>query len=149
MGNSTSSNEKFEPQKPLSNQQQNATPLGATVEVPNTNGRVRKQTIREGTGPMPPPRMTHMKVHYTGTFADTGNEFDSSRARNRPFEFELGVGQVIKCWDVGMATMKKGERAILECPPEFAYGNRGMPPAIPPSSTLLFDVEVLDFSQTR
>lgn len=49
-------------------------------------------------------------------------------------------GSVIKAWDIGVATMKKGERAILTCAPEYAYGSSGSPPAIPPDSTLKFDV---------
>ena len=83
-----------------------------------------------------------VKVHYTGTFLD-GNKFDSSVDRGQPFEFVLGQGQVIKGWDEGVAMMKKGGKAILVIPSDIAYGpqgNRG----IPPSSTLVFEVELID-----
>jgi len=82
-------------------------------------------------------------VNYTGKLQD-GSVFDSTEKRG-PFKFTLGRGQVIKCWDTGFAKMKKGAKAVLNCPPDYAYGDRGFPGAIPPKSTLTFEVEVLDF----
>lgn len=81
-------------------------------------------------------------VHYTGTFMD-GNKFDSSRDRNDPIRFTLGVGQVIPGWDEGIALLKVGDRAKFTIPPSLAYGDREIGP-IPPNSTLLFDVELVD-----
>ncbi|MFY0581889.1 FKBP-type peptidyl-prolyl cis-trans isomerase [Cystobacter fuscus] len=82
-------------------------------------------------------------VHYVGTLTN-GSKFDSSRDRKEGFTFRLGAGQVIKGWDQGVAGMKVGGVRKLTIPPEMGYGARGYPPVIPPNSTLLFEVELLD-----
>ncbi|EPX61139.1 FKBP-type peptidyl-prolyl cis-trans isomerase [Cystobacter fuscus DSM 2262] len=82
-------------------------------------------------------------VHYVGTLTN-GSKFDSSRDRKEGFTFRLGAGQVIQGWDKGVAGMKVGGIRKLTIPPEMGYGARGFPPVIPPNSTLLFEVELLE-----
>ena len=88
-------------------------------------------------------------VHYTGWLYSTttadhrGTQFDSSRVRNQPFTFTLGVGQVIRGWDQGVVGMRVGGRRTLVIPSNLGYGASGTQ-GIPPNSTLIFDVEVLD-----
>jgi len=106
---------------------------------PAQNRGVLKEIIKEGVGNETPTNGCKVKVHYTGTLLD-GTKFDSSKDREKPFKFDLGRGTVIKAWDIGVATMKRGEVAILTCAPEFAYGKKGSPPSIPPDATLKFEV---------
>ncbi len=81
-------------------------------------------------------------VHYTGTLTD-GTKFDSSVDRGTPFNFQLGIGQVIKGWDQGVKGMKVGGKRKLTIPPSLGYGSRAIGP-IPANSTLIFEVELLD-----
>ncbi|HXC06700.1 MAG TPA: FKBP-type peptidyl-prolyl cis-trans isomerase [Bacteroidia bacterium] len=87
-----------------------------------------------------------VKVHYSGFLLD-GSMFDSSVERGQPFEFSLGQGMVIKGWDEGIALLHKGEKAKLIVPYQLAYGERGHPPQIPAKATLVFDVELVDFTK--
>jgi peptidylprolyl isomerase len=99
--------------------------------------------VKDGSGPAVTSGAT-VQVHYTGMFTN-GKKFDSSRDRGKPIEFVLGKGQVIKGWDIGIEGMKKGEARQLLIPYPLAYGDQGYPGAIPPKSTLIFDVELVGF----
>jgi len=101
--------------------------------------------IREGNGAQPLRGQTAV-VHYTGWLYENGQrgrKFDSSKDRNEPFEFPLGMGRVIKGWDEGVASMKVGGSRTLIVPPDLGYGARGAGGVIPPNATLLFEVELL------
>merc|ERR1719204_1097517 len=104
---------------------------------------IKKEIIKEAdAGSWKKPKAgDEVSVHYVGTLESDGSQFDSSRDRGDPFVFSLGKGQVIKGWDQGVATMKKGELAKFTLAPEFAYGDAGSPPKIPPNATLVFEVE--------
>lgn len=119
----------------------------AAIDIsPAKDGGVLKEILKEGTGDETPIEGDQVTVHYTGTLLD-GTKFDSSRDRNEPFKFPLGLRHVIKAWDIGIATMKKGEIAMLTCAPKYAYGKAGFPPTIPPNATLKFEIEMIDWER--
>jgi FKBP-type peptidyl-prolyl cis-trans isomerase len=98
--------------------------------------------IKVGTGAVAQTGQ-HVKVDYTGWLTN-GKKFDSSVGTGRPFEFMLGAGQVIKGWDEGIAGMKVGGKRQLRIPPDLAYGAQGFSTVIPPNSTLIFEVKLLE-----
>jgi FKBP-type peptidyl-prolyl cis-trans isomerase len=112
---------------------------GKKKGVTTTASGLQIETVKEGTGEIPKPTDT-VKVHYTGTLID-GTKFDSSVDRGQPATFPLNG--VIKGWTEGLQLMKVGGKAHLVIPPEIAYGAQGGGP-IPPNSTLIFDVELLE-----
>lgn len=98
-----------------------------------------------GTGASPKSGQTCV-MHYTGWLYNNGvkgAKFDSSVDRGEPFEFKIGIGQVIKGWDEGVSTMKVGGKRTLIIPAALGYGARGAGGVIPPNATLMFDVELL------
>jgi peptidylprolyl isomerase len=117
--------------------QQATTPASAS----NIQG-MTVQDIKEGTGTAA-VNGDQVTVNYVGTLTD-GTTFDSSISRNQPFTFTLGVGQVIKGWDLGVAGMKVGGERELVIPPSLGYGSQGTPGGpIPPNATLIFTVYLL------
>lgn len=101
---------------------------------------LKVQVIKEGSG-VGAKTGDMVTVHYTGTL-ENGTKFDSSVDRNTPFAFILG-GKVIKGWNEGVVGMKVGETRKLTIPPDLAYGANGVPPVIPPNSTLIFEIQML------
>lgn len=127
----------------------NSMPVGSS-SAPNfllgskemmTNSGLKYEDLVEGTGASPQPGQT-VVVHYTGTL-ENGQKFDSSLDRGKPFEFAIGVGRVIKGWDEGVMSMKIGGKRKLIIPPSLGYGSRDLG-VIPPNSTLIFEVELLE-----
>ncbi|NBO63479.1 MAG: DUF4440 domain-containing protein [Acidobacteria bacterium] len=115
-------------------------PLIPGREVMTSSG-LRYEDLSPGSGVSPVTGQT-VVVHYTGTLLD-GTKFDSSRDRNQPFEFKIGTGQVIRGWDEGvMSMMLLGKRKLI-IPPSLGYGSRNLG-VIPPNSTLIFEVELLE-----
>jgi peptidylprolyl isomerase len=113
--------------------------LSTTELIPGLS----KSVVQAGTGVAGPPTPgTEVYAHYTGKL-DDGSVFDSSRTRGKPFVFRIGIGAVINAWDVGIASMKIGERAILSCEAVHGYGAKGAGGVIPPNAKLAFDVELL------
>jgi len=99
--------------------------------------------LKEGDGKTFPKKGDKLSMHYTGTLASDGTKFDSSYDRNKPFEFVIGRGDVIKGWDEGVMEMSLGEKAILHISSDFGYGAQGAGGVIPPNADLKFTVELL------
>ncbi len=130
--------------------QPTATDKGPSAQAPapsqgakmiTTNSGLKYIDQKVGTGPSPSVGKT-VRVHYTGKLAN-GQKFDSSVDRGEPFEFQIGVGQVIKGWDEGVMSMKVGGKRTLIIPASLGYGARGAGGVIPPNAELHFEVELL------
>jgi FKBP-type peptidyl-prolyl cis-trans isomerase len=114
-------------------------------KVNTTPSGLKYTDLKVGTGDEA-VKGASVEVHYTGWFytgGKKGDKFDSSLDRKQPFPFQLGAKQVIAGWDEGVQGMKVGGKRELIIPPNLAYGERGYPGAIPPNSTLIFEVELL------
>ena len=122
------------------------TAMAQNAKTMTTASGLKITDSKVGTGASPKTGQTCV-MHYTGWLYENGTKgkkFDSSVDRNEPFEFRIGMHQVIGGWDEGVATMKVGGKRTLIIPPELGYGARGAGGVIPPNATLIFDVELLD-----
>jgi len=117
-------------------------PTKVTGEPTKTASGLEYWDIKVGTGAVAQVGQ-HVIVDYTGWLTN-GKKFDSSVGTGKPFDFMLGAGQVIKGWDEGVAGMKVGGKRQLRIPPDLAYGPAGYTTVIPPNSTLIFDVRLVD-----
>ena len=113
------------------------------------DGGVLKTVLVEGEGWERPTNGAEVTVHYTGTLTSDGSKFDSSVDRGDPFRFKLGERQVIKGWEEGVATMRKGEKAKFTLAPAYAYGVQGSPPKIPPNAKLDFEIELISWEAEK
>lgn len=119
---------------------------------------VEVQTLAPGDGQSFPKPGDQVTMHYTGKLKESGEVFDSSVNRGRPFVFRVGVGrmfwyrnkdniltniEVIKGWDEGVPQMSVGQKAVLTMTSDYGYGSQGFPGRIPPNSDLVFEVELL------
>lgn len=114
-------------------------------EVIETVSGLSYEITQKGAGDQPLVG-DKVEVHYTGKLTN-GTVFDSSVSRGQPFSFQLGVGQVIKGWDEGVALLKVGDKATFTIPPELAYGEQGAGGVIGPNETLIFEVELLGIKE--
>ena len=107
---------------------------------------VVKEILDQGTGEETPQDGNEVDVTYIGTLL-SGEEFDKNIDQDEPFQFFINSDEIIKGWSIGVRTMKKGERSMFTIKPEYAYGEKGSPPSIPPNSTLRFEIKLLDFRE--
>ena len=125
-----------------------AAPAAAPAAQPDV-AQLTVSDLRTGAGALAEAGSI-VTVHYTGWLYDPsgvdskGTKFDSSRDSGKPFQFQLGAGQVIAGWDQGVAGMKVGGQRRLVIPSSLGYGSRGAGGVIPPGAALVFDVELLD-----
>lgn len=109
----------------------------------SSDGNIHKTIIKEGYGDCPVANQ-EVTINYI-TRLSNKKEVDSTMSRNSPFKFIIGAEQTIKGLEIGVQAMKKGEKAELEIGSKYGFGERGLPPKIPPNETLYMEVELVDF----
>ncbi len=118
-------------------------PININKTNENKTMELKIDVLKEGTREQVTKAGDTISVHYTGTL-ENGAKFDSSVDRGEPFSFTVGAGEVIKGWDKGLLGMRVGEKRKLTIPYNLAYGEDGIPGAIPAKATLIFEVELLE-----
>ncbi len=116
-------------------------PVPSVVQWHTTPSGLQYADTAIGNGPTPNDGQI-VVVHFVG-WLDDGTKFDSTRDRGKPFGFPLGSGQVIRGWDEGVRGMKAGGKRRLIVPSALGYGEKGVPPIVPPNARLIFDVELV------
>ena len=120
--------------------------IGDVVHLTNDRGVIKK-ILKVGEDGPAVETGQEVLVNYTGRLTD-GAVFDSSTDKE-PLKININTGQVIKGWDIGIMSMKLGEKAELTLKADYAYGAMGSPPKIPGGATLIFDVELLQVADRR
>ncbi|XP_024397628.1 peptidyl-prolyl cis-trans isomerase FKBP20-1 [Physcomitrium patens] len=124
--------------------------MGDVVDLTGDGGVVKQIVRKARPGALhPSENLPNVDVQYEGKFADTGEVFDSTKEDNTVFTFEIGKGSVIRAWDIAVKTMQVGEVAIVTCKSDYAYGQAGSAPVIPPGATLVFEIELLSARPPR
>ncbi|HMF62781.1 MAG TPA: FKBP-type peptidyl-prolyl cis-trans isomerase [Edaphobacter sp.] len=134
------------PVAPVANPADNPPNVPQVVGAPKPLYALRYIDTVIGTGPIAEPRK-YYTVHYTGWLTD-GTKFDSSVDRGTPITFPYGARQVIPGWDTGFEGMHVGGKRRLYIPYQLAYGESGRPPVIPAKADLIFDIELVNISDT-
>lgn len=109
------------------------------------DGGIKKQVMKPGKGNSFPGLGDKVLVDYAAWLLDAGNTLYETSRNKEKFEFIIGNGEVIKGWELGVTTMKKGEVSLFIIQPQYAYGATGNPPKIPPEMPLMFEVELHDW----
>ena len=135
----------FKKSQTAENGKQEKTQVSAPDGFTATPSGLKYKITNKGTGTIKPNAGDKVEVHYTGKFLND-TVFDSSYKRGKPLPFYIGKGMVIKGWDEGIAMLNEGDKATFIIPPEIGYGNQKMGP-IPPNSTLIFNLELLEVIQ--
>ena len=120
--------------------------IGDVIHLTNDRGVIKKILIVGDDGDEP-KQGQEVLVHYTGRLPD-GTVFDSSIDKEA-LKVNIGTGQVIKGWDIGIMSMKVGEKAELTIKHEYGYGAMGNPPTIPAEATLIFEVELMQIEDRK
>ena len=131
-------------------QEQKTTETKGSPVMETTSAGLRYKTLKDATdsSSQKPVMGQRVVAHYTGWLdageGELGEKFDSSVDRGEPFEFIVGIGQVIRGWDMALQDMKIGEKRRVFIPSELGYGARGAGAVIPPNADLVFDIELID-----